>query len=111
MKDLEQFAGKRMPYKESDDYVARLISECADNAVNGKRVARKAPVVRMVWQMASVAAVLALAVVLFVNLSKDSDYDRYLSSPALSEVLSQMSDEDLMCVSYYEVDEIPEYDE
>lgn len=106
--NMEQFPGKRVPYKESDEYVARLISECADKAV---RKQPQALVVKVVWRVCAVAAIMLSAVLMFFNLTGESEYERYLDSAPLSEVLSQMSDEDLMCVSYYEEYEIPEYDE
>ena len=36
MKDLQQFAGKRMPYKEDSDYVSSLLDRCADKALAAK---------------------------------------------------------------------------
>lgn len=112
MKDLTKYAGKRMPYAEADDYVARLIDRCADNAVSGKRNLKRHPaVVKWLSIGISAAAVLIAGVLVFPLLSKDKAFDSYHNSMPLSEVLSSMSDEDLMCVSYYELDDLTEYNE
>lgn len=111
MKTIEQFAGKRLPYKENDEYVSRLISECADNAIKTATTVQRGSVKKVIWRVTAVAAMLVLGVMMYYNLTKESDFDRYLNSPTLSEVLSQMSDEDLMCVGTYELYDIPEYEE
>lgn len=111
MKEFDEFAGKRMPYKESEEYVARLMESCAKRAIEAGEVKRKrGSVVRWTLEAVSVAAVLLLGVVLFVELNKESDYDKIRNSMTLSEVLSSMSEEELMSVNTYVVDEIPEYE-
>lgn len=112
MKEFEEFAGKRMPYKESDEYVAQLIAKSADYAIANKAVAPRRDMFR-VWTRAAVsmAAVLLFGVLMFTKLNVENDFENYQSNLTLSEVLSSMSDDKLMCVSYYEIDEIPEYEE
>ena len=109
MKDLEQFAGKRMPYKESDDYVTSLLADCADKAVAAKS-GRGRDNVKTLWvRISSVAAVVAVMTMLFVNLTRNSEFDTYKSSETLAAVLESMSDEQVMDLYCYELDEIPEY--
>lgn len=111
MKEFDEFAGKKMPYKESEEYVARLIENCAEHAVKaGVAESKHKGVVRLTFEIVSVAAVLLLGVVLFVGLNKESDYEKIQNSMTLSEVLADMSDEELMSVNSYVVDDIPEYE-
>lgn len=111
MKELEEFAGKRMPYREGDEYVSRLIADSAERAIAGAAVARQRRAAVILPRLIAVAAAMALAVLVFTALNKDSDYESYRKSPTLSEVLNSMSDESLMCVSSYEIEDIPEYEE
>lgn len=111
MKDLEHFAGKRLPYKEGDDYVSELLADCAERAITttGKRNAGS---VKAFWlRLSGVAAVFALAVMLVVNLMHNGEFDDYKDSATLAEVLASMSDEQVMDIVTYELDEIPEYSE
>lgn len=108
MKDLEKYAGKRMPYKESDDYVARLIERSAENAVQSSH--KHSKVVRLALEIVSVAAVLAVGVMLFAGLNTESDYERIQNSMSLSEVLNSMSEEELMSIDCYAIEDIPEYE-
>lgn len=116
MKELDEYAGKRMPYVESDDYVARLIDRCADRAVAGEHKTKSRPMpLRWLSAGVSVAAVLVAGVMVFSKFNTDTDsmYESYRNSNSmsLSEVLTSMSDEDLMCVSDYEIEDITEYEE
>lgn len=107
--NMEQFPGKRMPYKESDEYVAQLIQNCADRAV---REARKSPfqkVKHIAWKVGAAAAILVVGVLMFFSISNDSEYDIYMQSEPLADVLASMSDEQVMDLYCYELDEIPEY--
>lgn len=109
MKELEQFAGKRMPYKESDEYVSRLIDRCVGNAMSGNSK-RNSEAVKTFWlRLSSVAAVLALVVTAYFGFMNESEFDVYKDSATLAEVLASMSDEQVMDLYCYEIDEIPEY--
>lgn len=107
--DMKQFPGKRMPYKESDEYITSLIQNCADRAVKGDMISSKINVKRIMWQVSAVAAVLIIGFLAFFNLGTDSEYQRYLDSAPLNEVIASMSDEQVMDLYCYELDEIPEY--
>lgn len=112
MKAFNEFAGKRMPYKESDDYVARLIERSADRAISEAGAVRpRVAIIRWASVAASVAAVALCAVLLFSKLNDDSTYEMIQNSMSLSEVLNSLSEEELMCVSDYTIEDIPEYDE
>lgn len=111
MKELDKIAGKRLPYKEDNDYVAQLVARSADMAVSSVKISHKRNVV-VKWGriIISAAAVLIFGLLFFSKLNDESEYDKYQNSMTLSEVLDSMSDEKLMCVSYYEIEDIPEYE-
>ena len=109
MKDLEQFAGKRMPYKENSDYVSNLLADCAEKALATKGNRGRENVKAFWLRLSSVAAVLVLVITLFVNLTHNSEFENYKNSASLADVLASMSDEQVMNLIAYELDEIPEY--
>ncbi len=111
MKELKKKVGKSLPYSETDDYVAQLITRSADAAISEVVPSRKRSVV-LHWRKIAVsaAAVLALGLLCFSKLSGESDYEKYQNSMPLSEVLNSLSDEKLMHVSYYVIEDIPEYE-
>lgn len=111
MKELKDKVGKKLPYREGNDYVAHLITRSADVAINGAVASSKSSVVLRWSRIAvSAAAVLILGLLCFSKLNSESEYEAYKNSMSLSEVLNSMSDEDLMYVSYYEIEDIPEYE-
>lgn len=106
MKTLEQFAGKRLPYKENDDYVSQLIDECAEKTLSGNSK-RNGKTVNTFWlRLSSAAAVLALVLTAYFGLT--NEYDVHKNNATLAEVLASMSDEQVMDLYCYEI-EIPEY--
>lgn len=114
MKELEGFAGKRMPYREDGDYVSGLVSRCADVAVSQatkpKRRFGTAISTKVFARALAVAAVLVVGVLLFGKFTGDSAYEILQKSQPLADVLESMSEEELMCVNYYTVEDIPEYE-
>lgn len=109
MKDLQQFAGKRMPYKEDSDYVSSLLDRCADKALAAKG-GRGGENVKAFWlRVSSAAAVIAVTLVMCFNLTRNSEFDNYKGSAPLADVIASMSDDQLMDIAAYELDEIPEY--
>ena len=83
----------------------------ADVAINGAVASSKSSVVLRWSRIAvSAAAVLILGLLCFSKLNSESEYEAYKNSMSLSEVLNSMSDEELMYVSYYEIEDIPEYE-
>lgn len=109
MKELEQFAGKRMPYKESEEYVSLLIDKSVGKALADSSK-RNGVAVKMFWlRLSGVAAVLALVLAAYLGFMNESEFDVYKDSATLAEVLASMSDEQVMDLYCYEIDEIPEY--
>ena len=109
MNELKQFAGKRMPYKESDDYVARLIAKSADVAIAQAKQSQKARFKTVLVRWCSVAAMVAIIVGACWWNTPESDFEQYKNSAPLADVLDSMSDEQVMSLYCYELEEIPEY--
>ena len=111
MKELEKFAGKNMPYNESEDYVAQLIERSANRAIKTAASApKRGKVLRWTLEAISAAAVLLIGVLSFVDLNRESDFEKIQNSMTLSEVLNSMSEEELMSVNCYVIEDIPEYE-
>ncbi|MBE6310720.1 MAG: hypothetical protein E7080_06690 [Bacteroidales bacterium] len=109
MNELKQFAGKRMPYKENDDYVARLIAKSADVAIVQAKQSQKARFKTVLVRWCSVAAMIAIIVGTYWWNVQESDFEQYKNSESLADVLDSMSDEQVMNLYCYELEEIPEY--
>lgn len=112
MKELEKMAGKRMPYKEDDSYVANLIERCAENAVTNAKSRTERGGVSGLWVRAcAVAAAVIVAVTVCMKLTEPTPFEMLQSSQPLADVLDAMSEDELMCVNYYVVEDIPEYEQ
>lgn len=122
--DLFNQVGKRLPYKESDDYVSGLIERCAEEALKNPK--KKRHTAETMWlRIAGVAAVMALVVTVAINLWNqgnasdmqeqqslamvECDAESVNESAPLNEVLTEMTYDQLSLVSYYYTDDIPEY--
>ena len=109
MKDLEHFAGKRLPYKENDDYVSRLIAKSADVAIAQAKQSQKKRFKTVLVRWCSVAAMVAVIVSAYWWNAPESEFEQYKNSASLADVLDSMSDEQVMNLYCYELEEIPEY--
>ena len=117
---------KGMPYRESDEYLDKLVARCTEEAIQRgtKPTQRKSgsllrglgstrwPAWRM---MAAAAAVVMVAVLFFAGKKVWVAHENTLAvaqvqeeSP-LDEFLNSLSDEDVQLLAYYEVEDIPEY--
>ena len=97
--------GKRMPYRESGEYLDNLIDEATENAIKRQNPNRSA---WHRWAMAASAAAVAILIALYngrtiqaVTMDNQGPIDEFLSS---------LSDEEAAQLPFYEVEEIPEYD-
>lgn len=123
--DLLDKVGKKLPYSEDEDYVSALMERCARRAIQASKrgTGRK----RSLWIGVAAAAAVALAVTVIPALLKTTGAVATGASAALakiectaasvnasadlSEVLSEMSYDQLTSVSFYLTDDIdvPEY--
>ena len=106
---MEKFddIGKKMPYQESEEYLDNLIANVTETAVEKGNSGRMQ---RILWPAVSIAA--AAAVLLFVFIGRNSETPRpsvhiaqNTESP-MDDFLASISDEDLMQLTGYEMEEI-----
>lgn len=110
MKELYDNIGKKLPYRESDEYLESLIGNATENAISRQGMAKGH---RQFGRMiASAAAGLILLVGIGVTVFNLGDKTAAVSlqdqSP-LDEFLNTLSDEEAAQLQYYEIEEIPEY--
>ena len=93
---------RQMPYSETEEYLDNLVSRVTDKAVEAGKTQKKS--FRPLWIAASLAA--AAAILLFVLIGRgvekaEGPIDKYLAS---------LSDEELLQLSSYEIEEWEEAD-
>ena len=94
-----------LPYKESEEYVERLVAKCSREAVRKSQNKTDRPYMRP-WVYGAVS-IAAAAIVMAVFIWKPDN-----SSPASSPIdsfLSGLTQEEIQMISTWNVDEIPEY--
>lgn len=106
MKDFEKI-DKDLPYNESQQYIASIIDKGIERAISSKHKQKMAPKFRRIGIIASgIAAV--IAVFIFIQ-KENSQYSKIANSEPLTTVLTQMSDQEILNLPTYSLDEIPEY--
>ena len=87
-----------LPYKESSEYVARLVGRCKAEAL---KHAEQAPRVARPWLygLAGAAAAAAIALGIFFSIHRTSPMDKFLAS---------LSDEEAAMIVDWTIDDIPE---
>lgn len=102
--------GKRLPYRESEDYLDALIDKATQHAIlQNKKV--KQPAWRLKWITSAAAVVLiliAIGVAVMQHESRNTAATLQANGP-LDEFLNTLSDEEAAQLQYYEIEEIPEY--
>ena len=97
---------KRMPLKETPEYISGLVDRCAENAIAHASLSR-AGIMRRVY-----VATAVLAGVLLWHFNESASLDQaeiIAASPDLDTVLNSLSYEETQALYTYSVDEIPEY--
>ena len=100
---------KRMPLKETPEYISGLVDRCAENAIAHTR--SHAGIMRKVYvSTAAAAAIFAGALLWHLNESASLDQAEIIAaSPDLDTVLNSLSYEETQALYTYSIDEIPEY--
>lgn len=110
MKDFDEI-GKKMPYKESTQYINGLIETCANEAIASKSPNLNSRFVRKVV----ISTITAAAVFggIWVTIPRESTQDRIMQkiekSKSLDDVLSTLDNNQLAALNDYPTDDIPEY--
>lgn len=101
--------GKRMPYQESGEYLDNLIDVSTEKAITQHVSAKKN---RHRGLMATSAAAVALLIIGFGIAFFNGDNSQKVimnDQGPLDEFLNTLSDEEAAQLSFYEMEEIPEY--
>lgn len=102
--------GKRMPYRESDEYLNGMIDQAIEHAINQYALTRnKKHWGRVLASAAAVALLLiGIGMTVFNHLSNPPATVLQNEGP-IDEFLSSLTDEEVVQLPYYEIEEIPEY--
>ena len=107
MNDIFKDIGKRMPYQESEKYLDGLIDQVTQKAIHHADT-RHRP--RLAMRLASAAAVALLVIGIgFTLFNGQNDPVTISDQGPLDEFLSTLSDDEAAQLTYYEIEEIPEY--
>lgn len=103
MKKIEDIS-RQMPYSESEEYLDALVSRATDKAIEEGKAQKKS--FRPLWIASGVAA--AAAVLLFVFIGKGfrtGEVNLSHSDGPIDTYLASLSDDELMQLSSYEMEE------
>ncbi|MBQ2208504.1 MAG: hypothetical protein II404_00890 [Prevotella sp.] len=114
MKDFENI-GKRMPYAESDDYVSLLVERTTEKALHQQGRAKTISLRVRLVAAAAVILLLAGIGITYYNkvttpLSPQTQVAENTTGP-IDDFLNSLSDEDAQLLAYYDIEEIPEYED
>lgn len=102
--------GKKLPYKESDEYLDRLIAQATEGALQRQTATRHKRHWRMVMTSAAAVAMIVIGVGAVVwNGFQEQDKSTMPVKSPIDEFLSTLTDEEVAQLPYYEIEEIPEY--
>ena len=107
MDELFDNIGKRTPYRESEEYLDDLIDKATENAINHQVHPNSKSKLGMM--IASAAAIVLLIIGIRLVLFNGQDKPAIGDQGPLDEFLSTLSDEEAAQLSFYEIEEIPEY--
>lgn len=108
--ELFNEVGKRLPYRETRDYVDNLVQQATESAIT--RHSRRHRQRHLGMMMASAAAVALLVVGVAITVMHHESPQPVMTGNAsgpLDEFLNTLSDEEAAQLPYYEIEEIPEY--
>ena len=122
MKTID-YIGKKMPFKESQDYLDELIAQTTEKAIREGRDGRREVRVRPLMRYAAAAAIAVLLVFAGITLwspasegvvaerSADtiSTMTETEGAGPVDEFLAGISDDDAQLLAYYEIEDEVEY--
>ncbi len=112
MKDFENI-GKRMPYQEGEDYVSKLVEQATEAALQQQPKARTVSLGAK-WMAAAAAVILLIAGVSITYHNSMTEEQPLAAEEATGPIdvfLNNLTDEDAQLLAYYEIEEIPEFEE
>jgi len=110
MTDFEM-QGKQMPYKESPEYIARLIEHTTETAI--RQSSQRKAAIRPLVKYVAAAAIAVLLVFVGISLWSPTEVPQVAqleSQSPVDDFLNSISDEEVQLLAYYDVDDIAEYE-
>lgn len=122
MKTIDNM-GKKMPYKESQEYLDTLIARTTEKAISEGRDERREARVRPLMRYAAAAAIAVLLVFAGITLWSPASEGVVAElktdtlptmavtegTGPIDEFLNEISDDDAQLLAYYEIEDEPEY--
>lgn len=101
--------GKRMPFRETGDYLDNLIDNATEKAITHHATAKRS--LHRMLMIASAAAVALLIIGSGIALfnARNTHQVAMTEQGPLDEFLNTLSDEEAAQLTFYELEEIPEY--
>ena len=98
----------RMPYHETDDYIGQLVSKATEQAIRHKNPARRFANNRMAVAAAIVLLLTVSGITYYRYVYDENPLTAQSQSSPVDEFLNNLTEEEVMMLSYYEVEEITE---
>ena len=95
-----------MPYRESDEYVRRIVSDATERAVSNSRTAKPVPAIRLAAAAAAVFLMAAGGVTCYKLTADTRQLTARTETSPVEEFLNGLTDEEVLMLSCYEIEEI-----
>ena len=109
MTDLMNDIGKRLPYNERAEYLSSLVDSATEKAIVHDAHARRRRRLSMMAASVAAVALLVIGIGVAVNNNISSIPVTAQADGPLDEFLNTLTDEEAAQLTYYEIEEIPEY--
>lgn len=109
MNDVFNDIGKRIPYQENGEYLDKLIDVMTEKAITQHATAKRNRFRLLIAASAAVVALLIIGSSITLFNIKDDHQVTMIDQGPLDEFLNTLSDEEAAQLTFYEMEEIPEY--
>ena len=103
--------GKKLPYRESEAYLDNLINEATENAImhQNPKISKRSWTMIAVSAAASALLIIGIGTTLLHERNNTTDNVTLSNKGPIDEFLNTLTDEEVMMLPDYEIEEIPEY--
>ena len=95
-----------MPYRESDEYVRRIVSDATERAISNSRTAKPVPAIRQAAAAVAVFLMVAGGVTCYKLTADTRQLTVRTETSPVDEFLVVLTDEEVQMLSCYEIEEI-----
>ncbi len=95
-----------MPYRESNEYVSRLVSDATERAISNSRATEFIPARRLAAVAAAVLVMAVGGITCYKLMADTKQLIAQTETSPVDEFLNGLTDEEVQMLSYYEVEEI-----